>query len=208
MMKYTLVASILAGVLFSVVACSGDSGAEDGLGGATGGQGTGGKGTGGKGTGGQGTGGSQQSGGAAGDTSLGGLGGMTGVSCTVDGPSGLGGVAGGSGASLSISGSYTDQYQGSYTIDATTVDSGFSVTNIMMIDEDEQFLVGQNDETNAYFPCDYSRFDWHEEGGKLYLCQTAYAAASASEAAVTPAADASDLSSGCGGFPWSELTPD
>lgn len=71
----------------------------------------------------------------------------------------------------------------------------------------QRTIVARNAATNAFFPGDWSRFDWTEQGGDVYYCQTAYAAASEWEARSTPPADAGDLASGCAGFSWTLLTP-
>jgi hypothetical protein len=50
--------------------------------------------------------------------------------------------------------------------------------------------------------------DWSIDGSNAWFCQTAYDAADADAALATPAADATDPAiDGCGGFPWSYLTP-
>ena len=69
-------------------------------------------------------------------------------------------------------------------------------------------LVARNDEGNEWSPSLWSRFDWtwHEDG--LWYCQTVFDAATQEDAAAAPAADASAPGeAGCGGFPWSNLTP-
>ncbi len=181
-----------------VWACQGDDGAPDGGGGlgGQGGEATGGAGTGGAGTGGAGTGGS-----------LGGFGGT--VSCDPDAGSVAWGGAGGAGGASSeeIFGDWTDQYDSTYSIDESTIDGGYGSYDVVGISAGGQYIVAQNAESNTYFPCLYSRFDWFVDGGDTYLCQTVYGAESVEAALVPPLADPNDLATGCNGFIWSQLSP-
>ncbi len=112
-------------------------------------------------------------------------------------------------APLEIAGSYTDGWGTAHEITSQTwTMAGMGVFHVAGYDNDGNWLVAQNDAANAYSPGLWSRMDWSETQGKLYFCQTAYAAASRQEAEDTPAADATDpTASGCGGFAWTELTP-
>jgi len=112
---------------------------------------------------------------------------------------------------LSISGSYSDEYNTSHVISAelwTITYEGMEpgLFHITKIDEELSYLIAQNDAQNDYAPEAWSRFDWLVNGEELWYCQSAYEAASAEEAEAS-VADPSDPSmSGCGGFPWTLLS--
>ena len=154
-------------------------------------------------------------GGQGGDVA-GGQGGTTGeppITCAppsiVDshgGASGEGGAGGAGAGSLTLEGSYTDNWSGSHVITSTSWSQGSSVYYFSSIDEQAGWAVARNSQTNSWYPCLWSRFDWARVSGKLYFCQTAYNAASEEAALSTPAASSANLSTGCGGFSWSELT--
>ncbi len=110
------------------------------------------------------------------------------------------------GDELAIVGTYSDEF-GTYTVTSSEWSSGDTVFHISQFDNSEHWIVAQNDQGNSYNACAWSRFDWLEMDGKLYECQTVYNADSEEAALSHDAADASDLENGCGGFPWSELTP-
>ncbi len=105
-----------------------------------------------------------------------------------------------------IEGTYTDGYfENRITADTWTI--GTSVFHIKQVDNQAKYLVAQNDVANAYNPNLWSRFDWAISNSLLYVCQTTYDAASEQQAIDTPPANAQDFNTGCGGFPWSTLTP-
>lgn len=116
-------------------------------------------------------------------------------------------------AVLALAGDYTDQWGTEHAIDEVTWvqvwpggygDAEFAISEWSNA---ERFVIAENT-VGAYFVGAWSRFDWAEAGGHLYYCQTAYDAADEDAARATPAADATDpTSSGCGGFPWTDLTP-
>ena len=111
-----------------------------------------------------------------------------------------------------IIGTYIDNYMANHVISATTWTQTYSggmpsIFNIRTVDNDQDFMIAENDATNEYSPSLFSRFDWITVDGALWYCQTAYDAESAEAAEATPAADATDPSmSGCGMSPWSQLT--
>lgn len=78
---------------------------------------------------------------------------------------------------------------------------------ITRYDNAEAFLVGQNAADDPFNPDKWSRFDWapRDEGG-YYWCQTVFAADTEEDAATAEPADAGDVATGCGGFPWSVIT--
>ncbi len=108
---------------------------------------------------------------------------------------------------LEIIGSYTDSWGGTHEISATDWVQGDSSFRLTTYNNDANFVIAQNASTNAWNPDLWSRFDWHEDGdGRLWYCQTAYDAASETDAVGTPPADATDpATSGCAGFSWTEL---
>lgn len=190
----------LAAMSSSLVwACQADPVDGDGGGGeggeATGGTGTGGAGTGGAGTGGAGTGGS-----------LGGGGGVL-ICDPEEGSEALGGAGGVGGAgTVEIFGDWSDQYGSLYSFDAEVIETGYTTYDVEVISDGGQFIVAQNRADASYFPCLYSRFDWTEDSGTYYLCRTVLGADSVEDALALPAADRTDLSTGCSGFPWSQLS--
>ena len=71
----------------------------------------------------------------------------------------------------------------------------------------ERWAVAENDAGNAFNAGLYSRFDWAEDGGEIYYCQTVYDASTETDALAATPADSADLAAGCGGFSWTHLTP-
>jgi len=116
---------------------------------------------------------------------------------------------------LEIVGEYTDNFDSSHVITATTYTLSFvgvdnaSVFNIEDWDNDIQAMVAQNDEDNEFSAGLYSRFDWVTVEGQLYICQSSFDSASHAAADEVDRPDDSDpAKSGCGGtdFGWSQLT--
>lgn len=106
-----------------------------------------------------------------------------------------------------ISGMYTDEYGSMHMIDVLAWNIDTSVFHVLAVDNTSDHLVARNDAANDFFPDLYSRFDWYAEGEDLYFCQTAYGALTEAEAEMMAPADVADLMMGCGGFPWTLLTP-
>jgi hypothetical protein len=110
---------------------------------------------------------------------------------------------------LEIEGNYVDQWGNTIAItsDALTL-AGMGRYHVAEFDNAANWVVAENDAANEYFPGMWSRFDWTEQAGTLYLCQIAYADESLEAAKDTEAPDASDpANAGCGGFGWTVLTP-
>jgi hypothetical protein len=111
-----------------------------------------------------------------------------------------------------IVGRYIDDYQGSHIITGSSWvmgGQGASKFNLLVLSNTKRTLIAQNDAANSYNPSKFSRFDWTiDSSGALYYCQTAFAAGSAAEASQVNPADAGDLKTGCGGFPWTSLRAD
>ncbi len=109
---------------------------------------------------------------------------------------------------LSITGGWDDNWGGGHSVDPFVWWSGDASYAISQSDDAASWLVAQNGSDNAWNPDLWSRFDWAwQADGSVAFCQTAYAAASEDEALATPAADPSNVASGCGGFSWSFLRP-
>jgi hypothetical protein len=114
---------------------------------------------------------------------------------------------------FALAGAWTDEYDTVHEIDETRWTQTYPgydpyVFDIASWDGAERRVVAQNGADNAYDPGLWSRFDWLDaDDGHLYYCQSAFSAATQAEAEATPGADASDLEGGCGGFPWTDLTP-
>jgi len=125
---------------------------------------------------------------------------------------GCGGDDSDNGDTLAIIGTYNDGFSDHAVAETTWTMSSDgmadSVFHIASYSNTEQFLVAENDAANEYNPGLWSRFDWAYVGADLYLCQPAYDAASQAAAAAASGADRLDITgTGCGGFPWSKLTP-
>jgi hypothetical protein len=74
-------------------------------------------------------------------------------------------------------------------------------------DNSAQWLVGQNSADDAFNPSKWSRFDFAEADGTLYVCQTQFGAETEAEAIAAPAADpAAPATGGCSTFAWTTLT--
>ena len=109
---------------------------------------------------------------------------------------------------LSIVGVWDDGYGGTYDITSEMITNWGAIFHITQYSNEDLYIIAQNDENNEYNPSLWSRFDWTiDADSNLYLCQTAYDAATEEAALGTEAADATDpANSGCGGFSWSSLT--
>lgn len=134
---------------------------------------------------------------------------------------GANGTDGGSGsgtgaAMLAIIGHWQEQYAPGSLIDhmitpdtwTQTADFGTSIYHLGSFDDAAGWVVGQGDASNQYNPSQWSKFQWTHDGqGTLYYCQVVYDAATEADAVSAPAADGTDLQTGCAGFNWSELDP-
>jgi len=106
-----------------------------------------------------------------------------------------------------IAGSYLDEYGTGHTISNSAWVDDFGTYHLVSIDNAADYLVAQNDSSNAWNADKFSRFDWTVRDGVLFFCQIAYDAESAGEAEATNTADRNDLGAGCNGWPWTNLTP-
>lgn len=117
-------------------------------------------------------------------------------------------------ADIAIAGTYVDVFASEHVITNDTWTQTYQgydplVFTIVEFDNTEQVVIAQNDEANGFAPGAYSRFDWADGAdGHLYYCQSAFDAATQQDASDTPRSnDADPASTGCGGFPWTDLTP-
>ena len=105
---------------------------------------------------------------------------------------------------IEIAGKYTDDFDYSHTITADSWDGA----HLSLVNNEENYAIGRNDESADYNACMWSKYVWLEEGDKLYYCQAPYAAESECAAEEAQDADTSDLAKGCNGLAWSELIAD
>lgn len=149
-----------------------------------------------------------------------GAGGGFGVTTSASGGSGGAGTAGEAGAAgapgcdsppvendLEIAGVYRDSYDAAHRVDDEVWQMGSSTFELLDFSNEERWAIAENAADNEFFPDSFSRFEWTHEAGKLFYCQSVFAASSAADARDEPRADADDLLAGCGGFPWSALVP-
>lgn len=124
------------------------------------------------------------------------------------------GCADDSSSGLEIAGSYMDDFGTSHEISdsAWMMDfgTGFGTATfaVLQFSNSADYLVAQNGAENAFNAELYSRFNWTTSEAELYFCQNPFAAESEAEAAGTDSVERDDpTAGGCGGFPWSRLTP-
>ena len=104
-------------------------------------------------------------------------------------------------------GVWVDNYHSVSEVTATAWTSYGLVFTITAWDDEARWIVASNAPDDPYNPGKWSRFDWAVVDDATWYCQTAFSAATEAEALATPAADATNLASGCGGFGWSGLRP-
>ncbi len=88
--------------------------------------------------------------------------------------------------------------------------TNYGVYNISQFDNDEEYVIARNDESNDFNPCAWSRFDWTYDGEDLYYCQTAYDAERPKRLRSRPSPPTLRRSAkGCGAgtSAWTKLTP-
>jgi hypothetical protein len=116
---------------------------------------------------------------------------------------------------IEVAGSWIDGFAATHVVTddtwtTTYPESAPLVFHISSYENDEDYAIAQNDAANKYNGSLWSRFDWAWDGSALYFCQTAYDEKSEKAAEDFPPADSTDLSNdgaGCGGFPWSPMSP-
>jgi hypothetical protein len=212
------IASILAFAALSVFACSDDDDATKpsvtaGAGGEApsvgGSDSSAGNGDGGlKASGGEGgstSGGATEQGGASEPGGAGGQGGAP-VACdeSLGGAGGAGGAGPDRGAGLEIIGTWKEGFGGELEITSTHWNSAV----IHAYDNDTNVVYTQSPCDSMYFPGAFSKYVYIEPTAtSFYYCTVIYDAKTLADAkASTKTADKDDLTTGCNGFPWSEVT--
>jgi len=106
-----------------------------------------------------------------------------------------------------------DNYGGMQIIDQKTWNSGSLIFHICFINNENSYLIAQNDRDNKYYPNKYSRFEWVEDSSfRLWYAQQVYDADTIEDAKSFmsyPRADSSDPSKGGVGknnYPWTKMT--
>ena len=97
---------------------------------------------------------------------------------------------------ISIEGEWIDEWNSSQIIDSDSWNSN----TITQYDNDEMWAVAENGANNAW-----SKYDWTWNSEELYYCQSTFAAETEADALSADSANATDLDTGCGGFPWSQM---
>ena len=124
-----------------------------------------------------------------------------------------------SATALDLVGSYADSWGTAHEVTSTTwaqtsswTEDGGMVSDtseftFLYHSNEQQWVIAQNSESNAWNAGLFSRFDWVTVADQLYFCQTTYDAATARDALELAAADASDpATGGCGFSTWSSIT--
>ncbi len=116
------------------------------------------------------------------------------------------GETGETGDGLEIVGDYVDDYTTEHSITEEQWSFAGSIFEIVEYDNEQMYVLAQNDEANMFNPGQWSRFDWTWDGDQLYYCQSVYDGMSIDDAR-NGSANPGDLEAGCGTFPWSMLIP-
>ncbi len=107
---------------------------------------------------------------------------------------------------LDITGIWEDSWGYEQDISQSQWKSGDSIFHTSLFDNEQQYLLAQNDSNNQWNADKWSRFDWTQDAvGQLYYCQIAYDKDSEQDAMSATGADRQDLDTGCAGFSWSAL---
>jgi len=101
---------------------------------------------------------------------------------------------------ISIVGEWIDEWNSSQVIDSDSWNSN----TITHYDNDEMWAVAENG-ADSWNPGFWSKYDWTWNSEELYYCQSTFAAESEADALSADSANATDLDTGCGGFPWSQM---
>ena len=107
-------------------------------------------------------------------------------------------------------GRYSDSYGGSHIISNTAwfqpSEYGDTIFHITQFDSEKDFIIAQNDAVKSWNPEKWSRFDYTEKDGRIYYCQVVFDAETEADALAVTNADRTDpATSGCSGYPWTEL---
>lgn len=106
---------------------------------------------------------------------------------------------------IEVAGRWASNFGGFETITSTSW-GGFE---IIEFDNLTNFAVTQNPADAAFFPSKYNKYVWTEPaGGAFFYCTVDFGLDTADQARTsTQTADASDPSTtGCGSFPWTQLS--
>ncbi|MEO1021580.1 MAG: hypothetical protein AAFW89_03480 [Bacteroidota bacterium] len=111
-----------------------------------------------------------------------------------------------------ILGNHQDDYAITYTIDEQVwLQHPEAKYNILEWVPEEQYLIAQNDSSNASYAGLFTRIDWIELSGmppyEWAFCLSSYDATSVKEAASVTIANRDEPKSGCNGFPFSRMQP-
>ena len=101
---------------------------------------------------------------------------------------------------ISIEGEWIDEWNSSQVIDSDSWNSN----TITHYDNDEMWAVAENG-ADSWNPGFWSKYDWTWNSEDLYYCQSTFAAVTEADALSANSANATDLDTGCGGFPWSQM---
>ena len=101
---------------------------------------------------------------------------------------------------ISIEGEWIDEWNSSQVIDSDSWNSN----TITHYDNDEMWAVAENG-ADSWNPGFWSKYDWTWNSEELYYCQSTFAAETEADALSADSANATDLDTGCGGFPWSQM---
>ena len=111
---------------------------------------------------------------------------------------------------IEITGDWVSNFGGTESIDSTT----WGEAAVTEFDNDENFAVTQNADDAEFSPGLFNRLVWTErdpdDDCSFYYCWVSIGRDSAADARDSDdTADASDPeTTGCGGFPWTKLTPE
>lgn len=105
-------------------------------------------------------------------------------------------------------GDYIDGFDTPHHVDATTLTIGADDPSVFVLtDVGPDHAIARNGDDNAFNPGAWSRFDFTTAADQLYICQSAYDAASAADARAVSADPGNPAEGGCGMFAWSALNP-
>lgn len=112
---------------------------------------------------------------------------------------------------IAVAGNYTDEFDTTHAISTEswtqTFEDDVSTWTTILYGNEAGFMLAQNGADNAFNPGAFSRFEWVQTATDTFFCQSVYDGATLTAAMSAPLADNADLATGCGGFPWTNLTP-
>jgi hypothetical protein len=112
---------------------------------------------------------------------------------------------------IAVAGSFTDEFNTAHEITSElwtqTFEDDVSTWTTILYGNEAGFVLAINGADNAFNPMDYSRFEWVQTESSTFFCQTVFDGETLTAAMAAPLADNADLATGCGGFPWTNLTP-